>query len=122
MKDLALSIGGTVTDLSGTPILTPIPVKVPYGILTGNLGTVGKDLIQLAFTIFFVVAVLAVIILVLYSGIQWILSEGDKTKVQAARDRLTYTIIGLLVIMFSFFIVRAVIEILGGNPKFFFSF
>ena len=39
-------------------------------------------------------------------GMQWITSGGDKTKLEAARKRITYAIIGLIVALMSFLIVN----------------
>lgn len=106
MNELALSIGGT-------PILAPSQVPV------GGLATTGKNLIQLGLNLFFLVGMVMVLVFVLYSGIQWAASGGDKTKIQNARNRLTYTIIGLLVFVGAFVILDLVIKLLGFNTSFF---
>lgn len=42
----------------------------------------------------------------LYGGLRFILSGGDKTAVDGARKTITYAIIGLIVVLTSFFIVN----------------
>lgn len=108
MKYLALSI-----DLT--------PITEPPTLPKGGLGTIGHDVIQLGLSLFILIGVVLTLAFIMYSGIQWAMSGGEKTKVQAARDRLTHTIIGLLIIILSFVIVRTVFVLLGADPGFFFS-
>ena len=119
MRDLVLRI-------NGTPI--PVPSTVPNGGFYPILGPFspgmgeaasGQVLIQIGINLLFLVGIILGVIFVILSGIQWILSGGDKQKIESARGRLTYSIIGLLVIAASFLIVRTVISLIGGNPNFF---
>jgi hypothetical protein len=101
MKELALIINGT-------------SIPVPNGIPSGGFGTSGINIIQIALTILFVLAVIAALAFVIYAGIQWAVSGGDKQKIQSARNRLMYAIIGLIIIVLSFFIVNAVSDLIFG--------
>lgn len=94
------------------------PIEAPAGVPTGGIDT-GEKIINLGFTLLFVVGVILTIALVIYSGIQWTLSGGDKEKIASARARLTYAIIGLVVIVTAFAIVRIVLTLLGYFPSFF---
>lgn len=114
MKYVSLSIEGA-NKLTTTPVNIPVPSGVP----TGGLYTAGRDAVQLGFTLLFVGGIIFAITLIIYSGIQWIISEGDKQKLQAAHNRLTYAIIGLILLLLAFFLVRTVITILGADPNFF---
>lgn len=96
-------------------------IEVPPGVPSGGLFDTGQNMVQLALNLIFILAIVLAIVFIIFSGIQWILSGGDKQKVQAARNRLIYTIIGFLVIAASFLIVRTIITLLGGNPEFFLS-
>lgn len=103
---LALSISGT-------------PIEAPGGVPTGGIGT-GQKVIQMGINLLFTAGIIFAVIIVIYSGIQWILSGGDKEQIQQARARLTYSIIGLIIVAAAFAIVRLIITILGGTPSFFF--
>lgn len=94
-------------------------IQVPTEIQNLSGGAYGGNLITTALTILFVFGIALTIILLIYSGIQWVTSEGDKQKIQAARSRLIYTIIGFLIIAGGFAIVNAIVRLLGGSPKFF---
>lgn len=99
MKELALSVNGTA-------------INPPQGIPTGGLSTSGVDVMQVAYILLFVLGDVLALAFVIYAGIQWTMSGGDKQKIQAARNRLIYSIVGLIVISMSFFIVQTVIKLL----------
>lgn len=48
---------------------------------------------------------LAVIIMFLWGGVEWITAGGDSAKVGAARNKLTQAVIGLVVLVGSFVII-----------------
>lgn len=50
-------------------------------------------------------AIAATLILIVWSGVQWASSGGDKGKLEAARRRLTWAIVGLIIVLLAFFIV-----------------
>lgn len=99
MKQLALSINETT-------------ISPPPGIPTGGFGDKGISVIQIALTMLFVLADVIALAFVIFAGIQWAMSGGDKQKIQSARNRLMYSIIGLIVISGSFFIVQTIISLL----------
>lgn len=53
------------------------------------------------------------IFLIIWAGFQYVTSSGDKEKVDAARKRLTYAIIGLIFIFMSFFIINFIATFTG---------
>lgn len=96
-------------------------IQPPSGIPSGGLeaGGAGQKLVQLGIDLIFTIGIILAIVFLIVAGIQWITSGGDKQKVQAARNRLIYSIIGLIVIAGAFFIISTIISLLGGNPNFF---
>ena len=89
-------------------------IGAPEGVPTGGL-TEGSGILQNAITIIIVIGVVVALFMLIYSGIQWIMSGGDKEKLTAARHRIIYTIIGLVVIFLSFMIVNAIGRLFGVN-------
>ncbi len=102
MKELALSLPGGYS------------ISPPGGIPQNGM-TSGENLLQAALTITFTIAIALFIAFIVYSGIQWAISGGDKQKLQQARSRITFSIIGLIVVLAAFFIVRIVFTVLGGS-------
>lgn len=60
----------------------------------------------------FILGALAVI-MIIYSGIQYVISVGDSGKIQKAKNTLIYSIVGLVVAMFAYAIVNFVLDNLG---------
>lgn len=50
---------------------------------------------------------------IITAGYQWLSSGGDKASVAAARDKLTYSLIGLVIVVMAFAIVSLVGTLFG---------
>jgi hypothetical protein len=59
------------------------------------------------------VSALLVFGFLIWGGVQWITSGGDKTKVDAARQKIIAAVVGLLIIASSYAILTLVIRFLG---------
>jgi hypothetical protein len=95
---VALTIPGS----NGQPGITiKGPNSIPHG-GTDRLATA----ISGGINIMIIVAVILCIVSVVWAGIQWAGSAGDKAKVASARARITWSIIGLVVVLFAFLIVN----------------
>jgi len=92
---------------------TPTEVGGPPEIPTGGLSGAGADIIQLIINLLFVFGIVVALISVIYSGIQWIISTGEKQKLQNARNRLIYSIVGLVVIFAAFLIINFIFTLIG---------
>lgn len=77
-----------------------------------------KNLIQWALIFAGVVAVF----LIIYAGFKFVTSKGDPQEVDNAKKIITYAIIGLLLIFFSFAILNLISTVTGvgqiTNPEF----
>lgn len=100
MKQLAVSVNGT-------------SIPAPSGIPNGGFDTSGVGIIQVALSLLFVLAGVLAIIFIIVGGIQWITSGGDKQKIQQARLRITFAVVGLIVTFLAFFIIKIVFGLLG---------
>jgi len=54
----------------------------------------------------------------IWGGLMWIMSEGDKTKVDAARNTIIYAIAGIAIMFLSIFVIQFLGSIFG-NPTLF---
>jgi len=53
----------------------------------------------------------------IYGGIKWILSGGDKQAVESARNHIVAAIVGLVIVAGAFVIIGVVFKLLGQtNP------
>jgi len=71
--------------------------------LGGIIGTI--------ITLVFIIAVIIALAFLIWGGIRWILSGGDKAGVEAARNTIVAAIIGLVVVFLSYFILNFVIGV-----------
>ncbi|MFZ2275639.1 MAG: pilin [Candidatus Nanogingivalis sp.] len=71
-----------------------------------NLKTTARNIIN---TLLWVVGVAAVI-MIIYGGIQYVISAGDSGKVGKAKNTILYAVIGLVVAVMSYAIVNFVVS------------
>lgn len=91
-------------------------IQPPGGAVKSTAVTIDK-VIAFVINLLFVVGLIAAVAFLIYGGIKWILSGGDKAKVEAARNHIVAAIVGLIVIAAAFVIISLVFSILGvGNP------
>lgn len=111
MKLLALK----TPDSSGNPtsdLAAPSGIPEP---LRGGLNST-QNLIQLGIELLVLAGIVAAVIVFMVSGIQWMTSGGDPSKIASAKRRLFFAILGIIVMSAAFFIVRLVVTTLGGDP------
>lgn len=74
-----------------------------------NFNTIVRTAIQLLF----IAAVIVATIFLIWGGIKWITSGGDKGKVEEARNTIIGAIIGLVIAFATFFILNIVATLFG---------
>lgn len=89
------------------------PSSIP-SVPTGQSGlSYTGEILRNAITIMIIIAIILSVIFLIISGIKWITSGGDKEKLQAAKARLTWAIVGLIVAFVAFFLVNILGYIFG---------
>lgn len=81
------------------------PSNAPFS----DLGVLIRNILSI---IFFFAGLLAFIYL-LIGGLQWITSGGDKAAASAARDRITASLVGLIIIVAAFAITLVLERVFG---------
>jgi hypothetical protein len=74
-----------------------------------NLGAI----IGAAVTFILIVAVLIALFFLIWGGVRWITSGGDKAKVEGARGTIIAAIIGLVIAFLAFFILSLALSFFG---------
>lgn len=114
LKELFLVAGATVSTL---------PLMFPPACAAASLGEnidpgagfapdIGR-LINAILSFVMVIAALLVFIYLIWGGIEWITSGGDKGKTENARNKITSAIIGLIVLAASYAILQLALNFLG---------
>lgn len=102
---LGAASGPTIYQLGGYTI------EIPAGYFP-DFKTLMTWLLQVAL----VVSVLLVLFQLVYAGINWITSGGDKGKTDTARGRIVAAIIGLVIVVASWAIFLFVLQLIGIAP------
>ncbi len=77
-----------------------------------DLAQVGK-VIRTGITLMFITAMILALVFLVYGGIKWITSGGDKAKLEGARSTIIASIVGLILVFSSYFILNVVLQIFG---------
>lgn len=77
------------------------------------------DLISATIGAAFLISFLLVFVMLVWGGVQWITSGGDKENTQKAKDRITHALVGLAIIAGAWALMQVIefffgISILGG--------
>lgn len=74
-----------------------------------------QDLVAFFVNAAFVVAILLALVYLIWGGINWIMSGGDKEKVGAARQKIIAAIVGLILVILAYVILNFVLVIMTGS-------
>lgn len=72
-------------------------------------------IIRNSITILFFIATVASLFFLIFGGIKWITSGGDKANVESARNFIIAAIIGLVITFLSYFIINIILSLVGLN-------
>lgn len=123
MRKIPAAILGSVSSLlisasvfaTSHPTLTPIIPCDPGGqfgaLCNSNLDF--SKVIQTIISLLLIAAVVIALIFLIYGGIKWVISGGDKTAVEGARNHIVGAIVGLAIALAAFFIIKIIGEIFG---------
>lgn len=78
-------------------------------------GSNAGQMIRNIIVIILVVAAVIALFFLIWGGIKWILSGGDKAKVDTARSTIIAALVGLVITFLAYFILSVVLGIFGLN-------
>lgn len=94
------------------------PTNPPFSKLCELLG--GADafskIVQFIITILLTAAVVISLVFLIYGGIRWILSGGDKQAIENARNTIVAAIVGLVISLLAFFVLNLIATALLNLP------
>ena len=118
MSKKFLAAAGT----SITYLLVTASVYAQEGGLKAPGGSINTDLKvetipQIIVNYMFIIAAFLAVAYLMYGGIKWITSRGDKMAVESARKHIVAAVIGLIIVAGSFFALNVIFGLLGAdNP------
>ncbi len=80
-----------------------ISIKEP----TSGVKDIG-NLLSAGIQVSVIIAAILTFTFLVWGGIQWILSGGDKTQTQAARDRITMALVGLGIVAAAWALMKVI--------------
>ncbi len=118
MKKAVGFISGTYLYLLLAKSIFAATESIPISLVPpqGSIPTIPiQQIPQFLVTLLFVFGIITAVVFLIYGGIKWILSGGDKTKVESARGHIVAAIIGLVIVAAAFFIINIAFTILTGK-------
>lgn len=111
MKKLATLINSALLTLSlATPVLAQnIGMDKPVEAKITDLGR----LISTGVSVIIIISGILVFVFLVWGGIEWLTSGGDKTRTQSAQSRITNALVGLAIIAASWALVRIIAYFFG---------
>ncbi len=87
MKDLAqLTVGGT-----------PFPIPTVIQPIFGMAGDFGQNILVFGVYVMIAVVIVLALVFIIWGGISWVISGGEKTKLQSARNTVRFALLGLII-------------------------
>ena len=68
-------------------------------------------------TVLLIIAAVVSLFFLIWGGIRWVTSSGDKTKVEAARNTIISALVGLIIAFLAYFIFSVVLNFFGLSPQ-----
>ena len=72
-----------------------------------------NEIIGNIINIIFIVVVLLALLFLIYGGIKWITSGGDKAGVESARNMIVAALVGLVIAFLAYFILQIIFQLFG---------
>lgn len=92
---------------------TQLNLAAPSAAGTAN-GASASVIIRFVINGLIVIGIVAALLFMLWGGIRWILSGGDKGKVDAARSTIVASIVGLIIVILAWVVINTVLQVLTG--------
>ncbi|NCN45608.1 MAG: hypothetical protein COU63_03675 [Candidatus Pacebacteria bacterium CG10_big_fil_rev_8_21_14_0_10_36_11] len=115
VQKFAISTGMTLSGLASAVMPVAAATKITDTNVDPGKGfaTDFGGLINGVLSFVMVIAALLVFLYLIWGGIEWITSGGDKGKTESARNKITSAIIGLVVVAASYAILTLALNFLG---------
>ena len=92
------------------------PANPKHGTNYSNLCSLNlADSLPVIFTDAIIGAILLALIFLIWGGFKWIISGGDKGKVDSARSTIISSLVGLIIVFLSWFIMNMILEFFFGR-------
>lgn len=121
MRRILATTGTLLTFLATAPkafaqvTVNPCPDEGPFAAACRFSADSFDSMVGGLITAVFVIAVIVALGYLIYGAIRWIISSGDKSKVTDARNHIIASIIGLVIVFLSYFIINLILGLFFGT-------
>lgn len=91
----------------------PCPTSAGFVNLCAITGAGFGKFVGNAITALMILASLVSLAFLIYGGVKWIMSEGDKTAVETARQTIIGAIVGLVIVFLSYLVISIILGLFG---------
>ena len=112
ISTLSLTLLSSAQSVFAAPAINICPKNGFEGLCNDqltNLSTIVPNII----TLLLILAVIIAVFFLIFGGIKWIISGGDKAAVEGARNTIVAAIIGLVIAFLAFLIINVIGKIFG---------
>lgn len=111
-KRLQKLVVATSSAVAAFPLLATIVRAEEIDVQAGFFTDIGQ-LFNTILRFVLVIASLLVFMYLIWGGIEWVTSGGDKGKTESARNKITAAVVGLIIIAASYAIFTLILKALG---------
>lgn len=105
----------TATLPSHAAIVNPVTGDLGNDATKAASGVTFVDYFTTIWNSFTILGAIAVLIMFLWGALEWITAGGDSSKIEKARNRITQSMLGLLVLVSAFVIIGFVSQLFFGE-------
>lgn len=103
-------------NLTSLALAQTIQIEAPKTAANTTAGyTNFSDFLNAAIRLAFIIALIAVLVMLIWGAIQWIFSGGSKEPLEAARNRIIHALVGLAILAVAFALVTLAGNFVGIN-------
>lgn len=88
------------------------PIDAPDGIPTGSGYSIG-NMASWALGAMMALGIILALFFLIYGGVKWIISGGDKEKLAGARKTIIFSVLGLIIMSLALVVVNIIVSALG---------
>ncbi len=96
-------------------VVETCPKDSPFSALCNLKAERFNESFSAVLALLLIAAVVLALVFLIYGGIKWILSGGDKTAVEGARNHIIAAIVGLIIAFAAFFILNIILHLFLGR-------
>jgi hypothetical protein len=115
MKKIFALLSPAAIYLTATPyVFAADSVKLcPTGVFARLCNVSFSNFVPTLITLLFVLAILIAVVYLIWGGIKWIMSGGDKNALQTAREHVIAAILGLIIVFLVYFLLNLLLNWFG---------